>query len=132
MTNCAASAPPAGALDESPALHSLAAVNALLPTALRPLRFMRGIAALCALAVWLLGVLAASPDLHGHVHEDAPAPQHACAVTLFQHGAENPLEFTALSLAPVELVVATLAPADAIARPIADLRLHPGRGPPRR
>lgn len=107
-------------------------MNLFAPTALRPPRFTRGIAALCALAVWLVGVLAVSPDLHCHVHEDAPAPQHACAVTLFQHGAENPLEFAALSLAPAELAVATLAPADAIARPIADLRLQPGRGPPRR
>lgn len=118
-------------LDESPALHSLAAVTAA-PTALRPLRFTRGIATLCALAVWLLGVLAISPELHGHVHEDAAAPHHECAVTLFQHGAENPLTFSGLSLAPAEFAIATLAPIDAIARPAADVRLQPGRGPPRR
>ncbi|MBA3848853.1 MAG: hypothetical protein C0502_02510 [Opitutus sp.] len=120
------------ALDESPALHSLAAVTAVVPVAPRPFRFTRGIAALCAGAVWLLGVLAISPQLHDHVHEDAAAPHHECAVTLFQHGAENPLAFSRLSVAPAEFAVATLAPTDSIARPAADVRLQPGRGPPRR
>lgn len=115
-----------------PALHSLAAVTVAVPNVLRPLRFTRGVAALCAFAVWLLGVLAISPDAHGHVHEDSATPHHECAVTLFQHGAENPLEFTTLSIAPVDHAVAALAPVDEFARAAADLRLQPGRGPPRR
>lgn len=98
----------------------------------RLLRFTRGIAALCALAVWLLGVLAISPQLHGHVHEDAATPHHECAVTLFQHGAENPLTFSGLSLAPADFAVETIAPIDTIARSAVDVRLHPGRGPPLR
>ena len=122
----------AATLDESPGLHSLAAVTVTAPTALRPFRFARGIAALCALAVWLLGVLAMSPELHGHVHDDAAEPHHECAVTLFQHGAESPLTFSGLSLAPAETAIATLAPIDLIARAAADVRLQPGRGPPRR
>lgn len=98
----------------------------------RPPRFARALAGLCALSVWLLGLLALSPELHDHVHEDATAAHHECAITLFQQGAENPLEFATLSLAPPAHAGTTLAPADVPARTATDVRLQPGRGPPRR
>ncbi|MBA4136107.1 MAG: hypothetical protein C0518_02180 [Opitutus sp.] len=93
-------------------------------------RFTRVLAAACALAVWLLGVLSVSPELHGHVHDGEPAEHHECAVTLFQHGAENPAEGVALTIAPAVWVAGELAVADRVAPLAVDVRLQPSCGPP--
>jgi len=106
-----------------------------------PSRPVRWVAAWCALAVWLLGLFAVSPELHAQLHghdgpaccNDAPAPEqegHACAVTLFQQGAENPVAFAAVLVAPVSLRVETLVRVDRPGAVVADVRLAPGRGPP--
>jgi hypothetical protein len=53
----------------------------------RPL--VRWTAAGCALLVWALGLLAASPELHEKLHADAGRADHACAVTIFHQGVED-------------------------------------------
>ncbi len=88
-----------------------------------------------ALLVWLLGVMAVSPELHGHAgcSECAPTPEeHVCAVTLFAHGAENPAEFAPDTGAPTRVVVAAVRPEGAAMPPAADVRTPPGQGPPAR
>lgn len=105
------------------------------PVAVAPclsLRAARVLAAVCALAVWLLGILAFSPELHGHVHADAGAAQHECAVTLFQHGAENPFAAVAPAIAPVGPAEDDLSLADRLVPPSGEVRLQPSCGPPAR
>lgn len=106
-----------------------------------PNRPTRWVAAWCALAVWLMGLFAVSPELHAQLHahdghggcHDAPAPEqdgHACPVTLFQQGAENPVAFAAVLVAPMSLRVETVVCVDRHGAVVADVRLAPGRGPP--
>jgi hypothetical protein len=105
-------------------------------------RSLRCVAALNAVAIWLLGVFAVSPELHAHLHDHAGhhgcdhaapgEPDHRCAVTLFQQGVENPISWECGDLRPRHFTVANLAPVDRLAPPAADLRLRPGRGPPDR
>jgi hypothetical protein len=101
-------------------------VSARLP------RFTRILASLCALSVWLLGVLAVSPELHGHVHSDSMAAHHECAVTLFQHGVENPAGTVDLTVGPAPVAGAALVLPEFRLCTAADVRLNHGRGPPRR
>ncbi len=97
----------------------------------RPIsRALRGVAVLCAITVWLLGLFAASSQLHISLHADADHAAHTCAIILFSHGLED-------SLGCVDLVVTpALFPAGEIATaavaPLTDTpdRLPPGRGPP--
>jgi hypothetical protein len=83
------------------------------------------------LAVCLLGVLGASPELHENVHADAAAAHHECAVTLFQHGVENPAGATLLAVRPADGVAEALAVAACVAPAPVDRRLAPSCGPPR-
>lgn len=93
-------------------------------------RALRGVAGLCALTVWLLGLFAASSQLHVSVHTDAGHAGHSCAITLFSQGLEDSLGCADLVVTPA------LFPAGEIATlPVASLtdpsdRLPPGRGPP--
>lgn len=84
----------------------------------------------CALAVWTLGLLAVSPQLHAALHPDADQADHSCAVTLFSHGIESDAGFTCLTWAPLLFVeeACAIQPVS----PVADIlhRLPPGRGPP--
>lgn len=100
-------------------------------------RSLRLTAAVCACAVWLLGLFAVSPQLHGHLHHGdsdhaETSAEHVCAVTLFQHGVENPMPDAALRLAARVQFLGTLAVAPLAAPATVDVRLQPGRGPPRR
>lgn len=87
-------------------------------------------AVLCALTVWLLGLFAASSQLHVSLHTDAGHAGHSCAITLFSHGLEDSLGCADLVVTPA------LFPAGEIATvavaPLTDTpgRLPPGRGPP--
>jgi hypothetical protein len=106
-----------------------------LPTAAkdfpRPIsRIMRGVAAVCALTVWLLGLFAASSQLHVSVHADAGHAGHSCAITLFSHGLEDSLGCADLVVTPALFPAGEIAPV-AIA-PLSEMsdRLPPGRGPP--
>jgi hypothetical protein len=91
---------------------------------------MRSMAAVCAVTVWLLGLFAASSQLHVSLHADAGHAGHSCAITLFSQGLEDSLGCADLVVTPA------LFPAGGIAMPsVAPLcdapdRLPPGRGPP--
>lgn len=99
-------------------------------TSEKPRPVLRGLAVFCALAVWMLGLLAASPQLHAALHTDADQTDHSCAVTLFSHGCDDGLGAVCLACAPILFVTCekTVQPA----LPVADVlhRLPPGRGPP--
>lgn len=80
--------------------------------------------------VWVLGMLAASPELHAWVHHDAEQSGHTCAVTLFSHGLDNPTLGAALRLAPCLIIVAEVAPTEPQRVESAKDWQLPGRGPP--
>jgi len=96
----------------------------------------------CAIAIWLLGIAAYSPQLHASVHghpehaegcshEGGPAsPDHACAITLFQHGVETPLSAVFVRSEPASNRTLAISWSESIPRPAADLRLHSGQAPP--
>lgn len=93
-------------------------------------RALRGVAAVCALMVGLLGFFAASSQLHGSVHADADHAGHTCAITLFSQGLDDSLRHADQVVTPAlfpagEIVAVTTAP-------VTDTpdRLPPGRGPP--
>ncbi len=97
-----------------------------------PVPAFRWTALFCALAVWGLGLLAASPQLHASLHHDAGQADHECVVTLFSHGV-NPDTGVLTNLGAPQLSVAAHYPL-APARPASDahLRLPPACGPPLR
>lgn len=92
----------------------------------------RGLAACCAVLVWALGLLAASPELHAALHHDADQADHVCAVTLFSHGTENPVPPLVIAPAPLLTVVAIVVPVEPFRFETPDGWLQPAQGPPRR
>ena len=93
---------------------------------------IRGLALLCAVTVWLLGLLAASPELHAMLHADSDHCDHECAVTLFAQGAEGSTTGPVLTVgpmaeAPEQLPAPTEWQGDSITT-----RLQPSQGPPAR
>lgn len=91
---------------------------------------IRWVAASCALLVWLLGLLAASPELHAVLHQDADQAEHACAVTLFSQGVDGAVSPSVFTVTPLLLLDDT-PPAIAVCQAAAPrYRLLPGRAPP--
>lgn len=96
----------------------------------KPTLTLRWVAGICALLVWMLGMLAVSPELHAAIHADADHADHSCAVTLFSHGVEGTNSSIVLIVAPATL------PADPATIPEVRLAaaprylLLPGRAPP--
>lgn len=93
-------------------------------------RASRGVAAICALTVWLLGLFAASSQLHVSLHSDADDAGHACAITLFSQGLEDSPGCADLVVTPALFRAGEIAALTAA--PVTDTpdRLPPGRGPP--
>lgn len=109
-------------------IYSLVTRSAQTPETPRPA--LRWLAAMCAAMVFLLGLLAASPELHARVHNDADHEGHACAVTLFSHGADPAAIGVDCVVAPMAPVFVALVPeAPREVQSVVD-RLMPGRGPP--
>ncbi|MCX6950423.1 MAG: hypothetical protein EBT98_01935 [Opitutaceae bacterium] len=89
----------------------------------------RWLAALCALAIWLLGLLNASPQLHGSLHHDGNQADHTCAITLFSHGVEATAVQVDLTLTPQLILLG--APVSPLERSgVNPDRLPPACGPP--
>lgn len=91
---------------------------------------MRGVAAICALTVWLLGVFAASSHLHDSLHSDAGHAGHSCAITLFSQGLEEALGGADLVVTPALFAAGEIAPVVSASFSDTSDRLPPGRGPP--
>jgi hypothetical protein len=96
-----------------------------LPGAAKP-----AMSCLLAVLVLLAAVLSSSPLLHEHLHHGTAAG-HGCVICLFAHGQSNtPTVLVAL----VVFVAAFLflqPPLNAAVLSSVDLRLAPGRAPPR-
>jgi len=93
----------------------------------------RRAAVFACLALFLaLQVFSASAPLHKALHPDADSPDHRCAITLFAHGqVDAPAVWSGfLALAP--LLVILVASLTGASLSSFDLRLAPGRAPPRR
>jgi len=90
----------------------------------------RWTAVLCALAVWMLGLLAVSPQLHTSLHSDADHVDHVCAVTLFSHGVESAVGITCVANAPVLFPAGQCLVQPALPVAGSHYRLPPGCGPP--
>ncbi len=91
----------------------------------------RGLAAMCALAVWLLGVFGSSAELHGALHSDATHAGHTCAITLFNHGVEESVAGRDLVVGPLDFSVEKQTVAAEVAIAQVNHRYPPGCGPPR-
>jgi len=91
---------------------------------------LRWVAVFCALTVWLLGLLATSPQLHAALHADADHTDHECAITLFSHGIEDGTACALLASVPLLQVEnkSAIQPISSVADALH--RLPPGRGPP--
>ena len=89
-----------------------------------PMPAARWLAAFCALAIWLLGLLNVSPQLHAPLHHDCDEANHTCAITLFSHGVETTAVEVDLIFTP-QLIFTGLARS-----PLALLRVNPDRLPP--
>ncbi len=88
-----------------------------------------GVSSLSLGVFLLVQILAAVPDLHSWFHQDAGAPGHECAVTLFLHGQVHSPS-TDVALAPCPRLLFSFAPAPGVEFVSADVRLLPSRGPP--
>jgi hypothetical protein len=88
-----------------------------------------GVSSLCLGVFLLVQILAAAPDLHSWFHQDAGAPGHECAVTLFLSGQVHSPN-TDVAVAPCPPLLISLAPARGVEFVSADVRLFPSRGPP--
>ena len=96
----------------------------------KPTPTLRWVAGFCAFLVWMLGVLAVSPELHAAIHADADHANHSCVVTLFSHGVEGTNSSGVLIVAPVAFV-ADLPILPEIRLTVASrYLLLPGRAPP--
>lgn len=95
-----------------------------------PTAAFRWLAVFCALSVWMLGLLAVSPQLHASLHSDAWHQDHSCAVTLFSHGADGAITDASVASAPVLFPAGECAVQPALPVASAAYRLPPGRGPP--
>ena len=91
---------------------------------------LRWVAAVCALSVWLLGLFAASSQLHGALHADAGEAGHVCAITLFNDGVENSTGFAAIIVTPAVFPAGEIAVVADTPRESPVGRFPPGRGPP--
>jgi hypothetical protein len=85
---------------------------------------------LCALLIAWLSVAGAGELLHGELHDDACAPEHECAITLFAQGTHVPAEPGELVTAPPKRLVGQISPASDFPHAANDAPLRPGRGPP--
>lgn len=95
-----------------------------------PRPILRWAAAFCAVTIWLLGLLAGSPDLHASLHQDASLAGHSCAITLFHQGAEDPAPQVFFVTAPQLVVLAAAIPHQPRRAESPEDWLRPGRGPP--
>jgi len=84
------------------------------------------------LVLWLgTFALAASPQLHRLLHQDAPGPNHQCLITQLQQ--QPLLAGVAVVSAPAMALGPMLSVAPAVCQfsPVRDCRLAPSRAPPR-
>jgi len=88
------------------------------------------LATVCALCFWLLGLFAASSQLHVSLHADAGHAGHSCAITLFSHGLEDSLGCADLVVSPALFPAGATAPVVIASLIDTSDRLPPGRGPP--
>jgi len=93
--------------------------------------FHRGLATSCAALVFVLGLFAASPSLHAHLHGSvALGDDHQCAIAVFASGFSVPLE-VAMVVPPAAHVLQWCAPGvTEIYLGSPRFLLQPERGPP--
>lgn len=78
----------------------------------------------------MLGVLAASPELHGHLHDEAGEAGHTCAITLFSGGVDHASGGTEIAVNPALFPAGDHVAAISAPRKDAEGRLPPVCGPP--
>jgi hypothetical protein len=78
-----------------------------------------------------LQVFAASGNLHKAIHSDATSPGHHCVITLLAHGQVNAPVVPGIWVAFVAALIFFLPLLSSAVISSFDLRLSPGRAPPR-
>ncbi|MSU24117.1 MAG: hypothetical protein EXS32_09890 [Opitutus sp.] len=85
----------------------------------------------CAFLIFALGLLAASPALHGQLHHDATLPtEDGCAIVLFAGGVAVPLAVVAVPPSPPEWRAQVQVVSTEISLDSPRYLLQPERGPP--
>jgi len=88
-----------------------------------------GVGFFCLGVFLLIQIMAAVPAFHAWLHDDASAPGHECAVTLFLNGQVH-TPATDVAVAPCPPLLISYAPTRGVDFVSADVRLLPSRGPP--
>jgi hypothetical protein len=96
----------------------------------QPSPALRGVAVCAALLVWLLGIFAASAELHAALHRDADHQDHSCAITLFSHGTDDTSDHRELVAVLALFSVGAIIAESTRWIGEAPHRLPPGCGPP--
>ena len=97
-----------------------------------PKRSSRPLWSLLFLALFLaLQLFAGSSSLHQAIHSDANSPTHQCVITLLTQGQVNVPVVTGIWLAFATALIFSLPLLQAAVQTSLDLRLAPGRAPPR-
>jgi hypothetical protein len=86
---------------------------------------------LCLVLFLVLQVFASSGALHQAIHPDAASADHHCAITLITGGQLNSPAVLVALLAFVATFLFLQPPLNAAVLSSVDLRLAPGRAPPR-
>ena len=97
-----------------------------------PDQLRRWLAAGGVALVLVVGLLAASPQLHQWLHPDASHADHECAVTLYHHGVAKAVTAVAVPAVPMRWVARHDVPPAAPDLVAPHFRLVPGRAPPGR
>ena len=83
------------------------------------------------LLVWLnVLVLAALPNLHAHVHQDAASPTHQCAVTAIEQGNVSFQTPAPVMAEPIQTIALELTRLFSVCLPAIPYRPDLGRAPP--
>ena len=97
-----------------------------------PNRSSRSLWALLFLALFLsLQLFASSGTMHRTIHSDANSPNHHCVLTLLTQGQVNGPVVLGLWLTFAAALIFSLPLLQAAVQSSLDLRLAPGRAPPR-
>jgi hypothetical protein len=95
-------------------------------------RRSRPFRALLLIALFLtLQLFASSGPLHKALHHNADSASHQCVITLLSHGQVNVPVVLGIWLAFATTLIFSLPLLQAIVQSSSDLRLAPGRAPPR-
>jgi len=95
----------------------------------KPALSIKAVALFCATLVFVLGLMAVSPDLHHQVHQDCNEQNHSCAATLFAQGTDAFIPFICVYFSN-DYSSGVILKTECIVIALCPYTLQPERGPP--